>query len=315
MALYKINKNKVQSVKEQKFKLEKDIQTFVENNLEELFGLQFVATERKISGLYIDTLAYDSENKAFIIIEYKRDSSFSVVDQGFSYLSLMVNNKADFVLEFNEKKNMPLRKGEVDWSQSKVLFIAPTFTTHQINAVNFKNMPFELWEIKRYEGEILSLELINSEGSSEEAPNILETKETSKVTREVKTYTEKDYFATRLETRETYKVFKERLLESYPELIFDVKSGSINIKHRDNWRVVVYVNAYMDNLRLVFTRSRPEDFIDPQKNLVYKSESVKNKGQDLSYMKIHNNNEEDLEYGIDLFRQAYKRFRQEFIEG
>lgn len=32
-----------------------------------------------------------------MIIEYKRDKNFSVIDQGYAYLSLMLNNKADFI--------------------------------------------------------------------------------------------------------------------------------------------------------------------------------------------------------------------------
>lgn len=32
----------------------------------------------------IDTLAYDNERQAFVIIEYKRSSSYSVFDQGVS---------------------------------------------------------------------------------------------------------------------------------------------------------------------------------------------------------------------------------------
>jgi hypothetical protein len=45
--------------------------------------------------LRIDTFAFDNESKAFVIIEYKKDRNFSVVDQGLAYLNLMLNNKDD----------------------------------------------------------------------------------------------------------------------------------------------------------------------------------------------------------------------------
>ena len=80
------------------------MQELTEKNLETVFGLEFVATEYQVQKLFIDTLAFDRETKTFVIIEYKRDRSFSVVDQGFSYLSLMLNNKADFILAYNEAK-------------------------------------------------------------------------------------------------------------------------------------------------------------------------------------------------------------------
>jgi hypothetical protein len=44
--------------------------------------------------LRIDTLAFDNESKAFVIIEYKKDRNFSVVDQGMAYLNLMLNKKS-----------------------------------------------------------------------------------------------------------------------------------------------------------------------------------------------------------------------------
>jgi len=37
-----------------------------------LFELGFVKSEFELHGLRIDTLTFDSESKAFVIIEYKR---------------------------------------------------------------------------------------------------------------------------------------------------------------------------------------------------------------------------------------------------
>ena len=43
------------------FKLEKEIQNLIENNLDTLFGLKFVRSEVAIKGFRIDTLGFDSE--------------------------------------------------------------------------------------------------------------------------------------------------------------------------------------------------------------------------------------------------------------
>ena len=72
--------------------------------------LNFVKTEFAINNFRIDTLAFDDELNSFVIIEYKKDRSFSVIDQGYAYLALMLNNKADFILEYNENKNKTLKK-------------------------------------------------------------------------------------------------------------------------------------------------------------------------------------------------------------
>ncbi|HEY4473617.1 MAG TPA: hypothetical protein VJB56_00125 [Candidatus Paceibacterota bacterium] len=94
MALFARQKNKLSSVSEKSAPIERAIQQLTEANLQEIFNLQFVSTEFAHNNLRIDTLCHDPENKAFVIIEYKKDRSFSVIDQGFSYLALMLNNKA-----------------------------------------------------------------------------------------------------------------------------------------------------------------------------------------------------------------------------
>ena len=151
MKLYSQRGSKLSQVKSVDFKLEKDIQESIEKNLKDLFGLEFVRSEVSIKSFRIDTLCFDSENKSFVIIEYKKDRNFSIIDQGYTYMSLVLNNKADFILEYNENCNKSLKKDDVDWSQTRVLFISPNFTEYQKHSVNFKDVPFELWEIKKYE--------------------------------------------------------------------------------------------------------------------------------------------------------------------
>ena len=133
----------------EKFALEREIQVLFEHNLHTVFNLQFVASELTVEKFRIDTLAYDEENNSFVIIEYKKGHSYSVVDQGYSYLSVMLNNKADFILEYNERMDQSLRRDDVDWSASRVIFVSQSFNTYQKNSVNFKNIPFELWEVRR----------------------------------------------------------------------------------------------------------------------------------------------------------------------
>lgn len=73
MALYNLQNQKLQIIKEESFKLEKDIQSITEKNLEYIFGLKFIKSEFPLNNLRIDTLAFDNDSKSFVIIEYKRD--------------------------------------------------------------------------------------------------------------------------------------------------------------------------------------------------------------------------------------------------
>ena len=97
------NNSTLEYVKEDSFKLEKEIQHLCESSLNELLNLEFVKSECSVNQFRIDTLAYDKETNSFVIIEFKRDKSYSVIDQGYSYLSLLLNNRADFIVEYNEK--------------------------------------------------------------------------------------------------------------------------------------------------------------------------------------------------------------------
>ena len=156
MRIFSIKGTKLAEITEQQFPLEKDIQRLTEANLQELFELDYVKSEFELHGLRIDTLAFDKESKGFVIIEYKRDKNFSLVDQGMAYLSLMLNNRADFILEFNGSSSpRSLKREQVDWSQSRIIFIAPEFTKYQQHAIGFKDVGIQLWEVHKYNSGLL----------------------------------------------------------------------------------------------------------------------------------------------------------------
>lgn len=198
MAIFELISNGVKQVKENPFKLEKDIQKLVEKNLPALLGLNFVRSEFSIPGsvkqLRIDTLAFDSPNNSFVIIEYKLDKNFSVVDQGYAYLSAMLNNKADFILEYNECCNKVLKKADVDWSQSRVIFISQAFTPYQKEAINFKDLPISLWEIKCFDNHTISFEEMRKINATESIKTVSSSESAvNAVSKEVVVYTESDH--------------------------------------------------------------------------------------------------------------------------
>lgn len=213
MALYKIDK-KLDYIKENPFKLEKDLQDLSEKNLKTIFALDFVKSEFALNNFRIDTLAFDVEANAFVIIEYKRDKNFSVIDQGYAYLSLMLNNKADFILEFNENNNKSLKRTDVDWSQSRVLFVSTAFTNYQREAINFKDLPIELWEVKRFENDTISYEQIQKAGAQESIKTISKNNETiDNVAKEIKVYSEEEHLENVSdEIVELYEKFKNAIL-------------------------------------------------------------------------------------------------------
>lgn len=173
MDLYNIKKDNLEPINRDPFKLEREIQSLVEKNMDTLFEIEFVKSEFSLGEFRLDSLCFDHDSNSFVIVEYKKGSSYSVIDQGYSYLSLMLNNKSDFILEYNETKNKSLKRGDIDWSQSRIIFISPSFNNYQKNSVNFKDVPFELWEIKRFSNGTIGLDqhLSSSEESIQKIDN------------------------------------------------------------------------------------------------------------------------------------------------
>ena len=98
------------------FELEKIIQNLVEKNLSVIFsGLEFIATEFQIDDLRPDTIAFDTEKKSFVIIEYKNVEKHSLVDQGVAYYNLLQKRQADFVLLYNGKKKQTFDVPNINW--------------------------------------------------------------------------------------------------------------------------------------------------------------------------------------------------------
>ena len=156
MRIFSTKGTKLVEIVEEQFPLEREVQRLTEVNLQELFDLVLIKSEFELHGLRIDTLAFDKESGAFVIIEYKRDRNFSVVDQGVAYLNLMLNNKADFILEYlHAFPSQRMNKQDVDWSQSRIIFMAPEFTRHQQYAIGFKDLGIQLWEVHKYSNGLL----------------------------------------------------------------------------------------------------------------------------------------------------------------
>ncbi|HQQ97886.1 MAG TPA: DUF5655 domain-containing protein [Cyclobacteriaceae bacterium] len=213
MPLFELDKEKLKAIHEEPFKLEKDIQRVVENNLERLFAIRLVKSEFTIKNKRIDTLAFDEQSGGFVIIEYKRDRNFTVIDQGFAYLSLMLENRGEFIVEYNESLGGELKRDDVDWSQSRVIFVAPDFTENQKLASNFKDAAIELWEIKRYQGGIIGINPVKKTSNESIKQLASRNSEIAEVASEIKVYAEEDHFVNASDvTRQLYEDIKARIL-------------------------------------------------------------------------------------------------------
>lgn len=201
------------------FSTEKEMQKFCEANLDTLLGLTFVATEFKVAQFRFDSVAYHPANRAFFIIEYKNSSNFSVIDQGYSYIATLLNHKAVFVLKYNQVFHVSKGLEDFDWTQVRVLFVAPRYTAYQMNSINFNDLPMELWRIKRYEQDIVQFEQIRPTSTSASISGYVPPSIPGAVTGpgdtppEVIVYTEDDRLADGSDaTREYYMELRDYIL-------------------------------------------------------------------------------------------------------
>lgn len=307
MALYKITNKKLAQIKEKKIDLEKDIQQLTEDNLDVIFGYKFVCSEFRIDTFRFDTLAWDDENKAFIIIEYKKDRNFSIVDQGFAYLSLLLNRKADFILEYNTKfPSKQLKKEDIDWSQSRIVFVAPSFTAYQINSINFKDMAFDLYEVKVYDNDTVAYNHIEASNPAESIDLVAKKSSTiEKVTSEVKSYTIEDQIKPNWTfTREIFDVLDERLLALDPNLTRSPQKYYIGYKIDNS--VLLAIKGFKSGPVLQFNRFQPSDFKDPESKVNYEKNSYKYYNKHVSWIQLKSI--DDIDYAIMLAKQVYKKF-------
>lgn len=302
MSIYRLEPQ-LNQIKEHPFKFEKEIQTMVERNLSTLLRLEFIRTEFSLNNFRIDTLAFDKEAKAFVIVEYKRDKSFSVIDQGYAYLSLMLNNKADFILEFNESQKTALMRTDVDWSQSKVIFISPQFTNYQREAINFKDLPIELWEIKRFENNTISFEQIQKSSAKESIKTISRNdKVVEAVNNEVKVYTEQEHLQkVDFETRELYENVKERLLSLSDSITIQSKKQTIDFRVDNN----IFCDIILQNGKLKIYVNLKSGELKDQQNIARDVSNVGHWGNGSYEIKL--TDLEDIDYIVSLLKQSLKK--------
>lgn len=306
MALYSLENNILKEISENPFKLERPLQELCEMNLEKIFGLNYVKSEFSIHNFRLDTLAFDEELKAFVIIEYKRDKNFSVIDQGYAYLSVMLNNKADFILEYNENCNKSLKKADVDWSQSKIIFVSQGFTNYQKQSINFKDLPIELWEIKKYSKEIISLEQIQTMKNSESI-NIISknTEEIDIVKKEIKVYTEEEHLKnSNDEIKELYDKIKYMILNFDNEI--KIKFTKLYTAFYINQRNIVDLCFMKNSIKIWINLKKGE--IEDFKGILKDVSSVGHWGNGDYEIRIENDDE--IDYIISLIKQSYKKQTQ-----
>jgi len=300
MSLYQIKNQKIQSIKEVIFEKEKPLHDLIENNLEEIFGLKVVGGEFEIEGYFLDTLGFDQEANSFVIIEYKRDKNNSIVDQGLHYMQLLLTHKANFVLAYNNHFGKNLEIKNFDWSQIRVIFIARSFTVYQQGAANFENFPIELWEVSRYQNDLLNISQIQTKKKAESITKYIESAETKQITKEVKIYTIEDHLLRSNEKiQELFKKLQREIFEIDDRII--EKPVLTYVGYKIRYQVFCSVHFFKDKLKL---HIRCNNIDDPKKVFKKIPDEYKWGKTALWYWDI--STDKDLDYAMTIVKQGYE---------
>jgi predicted transport protein len=208
MPIFQIKTKKAIPLKEKNFESEQKLQEFIDENLDEFFGLKFIKREFGGQGLSIDTIAYDPETKGPVLIEYKKDTQISVVDQGIAYLDWLLNHKGDYLVLLEEK----LKIKDVDWSQTRVIFVAKNYSPHQIRAAGMQGIPFELWRYDLYEN-LFNIQMVETPKSDVSFSSLMKSSAAKKISKEIKKFSIEDHLQGRPKKLvSVFKVLREKIL-------------------------------------------------------------------------------------------------------
>ncbi|MGE7440083.1 DUF5655 domain-containing protein [Kitasatospora sp. NPDC001175] len=148
-----------------------DLQKRVEANMRAMLGIRFLASEYQTGPLHrgrIDSLGLD-ENGTPVIIEYKRGSDPGVIVQAVSYLTWLDASHHEFQALVRDELGNEAAEA-INWHNPRVVCIAGDFARHDRIAVHKMGQRIDLVRYRIFDGDLLSLQLIESTPGSAGAP-------------------------------------------------------------------------------------------------------------------------------------------------
>lgn len=286
---YKINDNrKIKQLKKQDFKLEKKLQSLVEENLKELFGITFLATEYSTGerhGGRMDTLGID-ENNSPVILEYKKNKNQNVINQALFYLDWLVDHKSAFELLVRDTLN---EKIEIDWSSPRVLCIAEEFNKYDTYAVDQMKRPIELIQYRVFEDNLFALDILTAAEESK-AQDKTTTNKNYSVDKHQKSGTDK--------TRELFNELRDFTLELADDVVESPRKNYIAYRVIRNFLCLEIHKKHL----LLYLRLNPTD-VDLENTIVRDMRDIGHFGT--GDLEVRVESKDDIELAKSLIEEAY----------
>lgn len=291
MAIFKIDRQKVQKLKVKKFKNEKQLQKLFEDNLEDIFGIRFLASEFKTThGGRIDTLGLDEDGSP-VIIEYKESEKDNVINQGLFYLDWLIDHKGDFEILVQKKSVGNVR---VNWDAPRLILIAQSYNEYDKYAVNRISENIELKKYILYDNDILFIENVV-------LPNIKATaKKTKKTKIDYKKYSVEDHLSGKSDkVKELFNELQEKILKLDEKIKEKVLKYYVAYELDRNFaEVVIQANGLWVHIDMP-----KEEITDPENKLI----DVSEKGHwATGNLKMRVEKTDDIDYCMGIIKQSYE---------
>lgn len=288
------------------FKYEKIIQELIENNLNNVFPeLEFVKTEHQMGKLRPDSIAFNNESNSFVIIEYKNVRNHGVVDQGLSYYRLLQENKGDFILLYHEIKDKLLKMDEVNWDETRVIFISPEYNIHQRRASGVLDLPIDLYEISKHEGDLITLHKIKTE-SDDSRTYKKKLKQRTHVP--LADYSEEDYLEGKYETqmpseitKQLYFKLKNEILTSFPLIEFKQKKKYAGFYSSEDDSSICSLEVGKNKIKVVYSTVKKD--LLPKSDFIQDVSKIGHWG--VGHFRSEINKELDIPKVISLIKLIY----------
>ena len=302
MPLFEVKKTTLSAVNQTNFTTEKELQALIERNLETVFGCRFVATEFATGSQHagrIDTLALSEEHNP-VIIEYKKVESSELINQSLFYLSWVRDHRGDFEIAVQKS----LGKVDVDWSDIRVICLAPNYKKYDLHAVQVMGANIELWTYRFFKNDSLYLEEVFQKSvatSPSSSPKALTAGQKAALSRKTGSYTVEQHLKNKpkpikdlAQSIRDFLVGLDSAVEEVPKKFYIAYKISQNFACMDIYR----------NRVLLYVKLDPHK-VDAPKNLFRNVTNIGHYGTGNVELSVRTPT--DLELVKPLLEQAYQK--------
>lgn len=252
MPLYKMHKNIRRVVRIKALGLIKPegrLHTLIENNIGVFFENLILVKHKPIyENKEFDSLAFDTDLGAPVILEFKVSKNRAVSDQVDSYISIMLKNKE--LISYQIREKLP-RVRKVNFGQARIIIVANEYSDTQINALSLRTHYVEMWKYNYYQGYLL---LENVRPPKVSGIGAFKLKKNGDVSKEIIRYQTIDHFKPSPKIRKLYEELHSEIMSLSSGI--QSKINKFFIGYKDTGYYFIAIEPFKSFIKVAFRGSK-----------------------------------------------------------